>query len=279
MKILIIVGLSRRTFRAGVDEFTRRITHAGWRSTTMSLKEFLAQRVDPSEYDEVAVAGGDGTLNACLEKTGAAPIVLVPVGTGNDFARCLSIRSNTDSSRLLRCGYRQKIDLGRARADGAEKLFANGIGLGLDGQVAQKHGMGISYRVSALAALYRLPRFECTLAVDGGTPEKVEFLSMVVANGCYFGGGFKMAPKASIVDGKLDIVGIAPVGRVKYLRSLGKVHAGDHLGDPVVRFQQCRHVVVESESPLPWHIDGEPRSSRRIEIDVLPKARYFYCAR
>lgn len=275
MHILIVASDAKRAAREGVKEFRRRVAHAGWVEETTTLADFLRHPPDPRNYDDFAVAGGDGTVNACLAASGRLPIVVVPAGTGNDLARSLDIWSEGDAGRALRSGHRVKIDLGVARSERGEERFANGVGIGLDGRVAAHHGRGLPYAVAAFSAIARLPTFRARITIDGKS-EDAEFLSLLVANGAWFGGGFKLAPRARLDDGLLDLVLIRPVTRKKFIQSFKKAQTGAHVNDEAVVMRQGMLIIIESDQELPWHLDGEVRSSRRIEISVRPKEKAFY---
>ncbi|MEK8023647.1 MAG: diacylglycerol kinase family protein [Candidatus Hydrogenedentota bacterium] len=276
MHILIVASDDKRLRAAGVKEFRRRVEHAGWMEETITLREFLAHPPPLHNYDDLAIAGGDGTVNACLTQSGRLPIVVVPVGTGNDLARSLSIRTEGDAGRSLRSGHRIKLDIGSVTTDKGEERFVNGIGIGLDGMVASLHHRGIPYELAALSSLVRVPRFRARLSIDGGRFEEIEFMSLLVANGAWFGGGFKMAPNALLNDGVFDLISIAPVTRRKFLESFQKAKAGKHLQEDAVTERRGRSFILESDEPLPWHLDGESRSSKRLDVKVLPKEKAFY---
>jgi diacylglycerol kinase (ATP) len=257
-------------------EFLRRVRHGGWHIDEIGFTDFLASPPHPGGFDDLAVFGGDGTVNACLSRTGNLPIVVAPAGSGNDLARALGVNSISDASRLLRCGHRERIDIGRVRHDSEEELFANGIGLGLDGRVSALHGRGLSYTAAAAASMARPLRFQAILTLDEQKPFAAEFLSLVVANGPYSGGGYLTAPAAKLDDGWMDLTMIEPVSRWKFLKSLPAAKRGDHVADPSVRTMRARQVVIESETPIPWHLDGEPRASLKLEISLDRRARLFY---
>jgi diacylglycerol kinase family enzyme len=276
MRILVVRGRARRAMKKPYAEFLRRVRHGGWHVDEIAFADFLASPPAPAGFDDLAVFGGDGTVNACLTRTGALPIVVAPAGSGNDLARALGVDSISDASRLLRCGHRDRIDIGRARHDSGEELFANGIGIGLDGVVSALHRHGLSYTTAAAAAMARPLRFRATVTLDDRTPFDAEFLSLAIANGPFSGGGYLTSPAAKLDDGWIDLTMIEPVSRWKFLKSLPAAKRGDHVTDSSVRTMRARRVIIESETPFPWHLDGEPRASRKLEISLDRRARQFY---
>lgn len=277
MRILVVVGRVRRARKeTDLPEFLRRVRHGGWRADTVAFDELIAHPPVPGEFDDLAVFGGDGTINACLSRTGNLPIVVAPAGSGNDLARGLGVRSISDAARLLRCGHREKIDLGSILHDGEGELFANGIGIGLDGRVARLHATGLSYTAAAAATLVKPLTFRATLSLDNAAPIEREFLSLVVANGPFSGGGYRTAPKALLDDGIFDLTLIRPVPFWKFLKQLPAARRGDHVRDADVETFRAKRVRIVSENPMPWHLDGEARSSHELEITLQRHARTFY---
>ncbi len=279
MKILLVTGRPGRRHKKTLEAFGRHLEHAGWRMETRELPSFLAAAAREIDADDIGIAGGDGTVKACLASLGDRPLLVVPAGTGNDLARSLNIFSITDAVRALRCGQRTRIDLLKARHDGGEETGANGAGIGMDGRVAARKARGWSYTAAAAAAFLEKPRVRARVEIDGMALGETEFFSLVVANGEWFGGGYRLAPRARLDDGQLDLVAIRPVGPLKALSSLHRARRGEHLSDPAVLARQGRRIVVESSEPMPWHLDGEPRLSRRIEFEVLPRAVQAYVLR
>lgn len=86
------------------------------------------------------------------------------------------------------------------------------------------------------------------------------------ANGSVYGGDFKVAPRASINDGKLDVVRIKKVWTPLRFFYLPLVMAGKHLAMDIVEYEQLDQLTIESNKPIPAHLDGEPMSETVYEI-------------
>ncbi|MEM7281253.1 MAG: diacylglycerol kinase family protein [Pseudomonadota bacterium] len=228
----------------------------------------------------VIVAGGDGTIfeavNGILQSENPIPLGIVPIGTGNDFVKAVGIPEQWAYAcdRIIH-GTPQLVDLGRCNGH----YFANGVGIGLDAQIATIAkrinlitGKGI-YQLATLIQLFKgidAPRV--SIEVDGTT--YIQEISLVaVANGTCFGGSFKIAPKSSVDDGEFDVVIADPVTRRRALSVLPKIRHGRHLGLPEVQYYNAKHVVISSEQPLPIHLDGElvDQDVNRYEIEIMPK--------
>lgn len=233
--------------------------------------------------DCLAVAGGDGTLfeavNGVLRAgAGELPLGLIPIGTGNDFAKMLGLKPHdwrAACERIL-SGRPRAVDAGRVN----DWHFVNGVGMGFDAQVALAAnrlkwlpGMG-AYALALLRTLlfdYRNPALH--LRHDGGALSLPVTL-VTAGNGRCHGGAFRLTPQAEIDDGLLDILVAEAATRRGVLRLAPSVMRGTHLGKPGVRDLRSRRLRVESADPLVVHADGEIlyTDAHALEIEILPGA-------
>ena len=165
----------------------------------------------------IVAAGGDGTLNEVVN--GIAPwadrieIGLVPLGTGNDFARTLALPNSIDDCLdILRMGQTRAIDLVRVTSDQI-RYFVNVSAGGFSGTVNEKLTPEIkqtwgplAYLRSAAEALPELRAYRTTVVLDEEPPLVVDLYNAIVANGRFVAGGTEVAPEAAVDDGLLDLV-------------------------------------------------------------------------
>jgi diacylglycerol kinase (ATP) len=180
-----------------------------------------------ADADAVLIFGGDGTIHrhlGSLVRLGL-PVLVVPAGSGNDFARALHLRSQRDSLRAWRkfeAGKLQPqvIDLGLVRRpDSPEfhRYFCTVAGCGLDSVTARRanqmprwlRGHG-GYALALLPALMKLPAYRMRLMrpdnIDGQTEEQSRpALLAAFANTQFYGDGMRIAPRADFTDGQLDV--------------------------------------------------------------------------
>src|SRR5439155_3096653 len=178
------------------------------------------------QADAVAIFGGDGTIHRHLSTLVDlnAPLLVVPCGSGNDFARALGLRRVRDSLAawnhfVARGNNVRAIDLrvirrmaGEASAP-HEHYFCCVAGVGLDSEIARRandlpkwlraHG---GYALSAPREFLRFAPFPMSISCDGNpaSPFRQTILA-AVANAPTYGGGMKIAPIAKLDDGKLDL--------------------------------------------------------------------------
>lgn len=241
-------------------------------------------------------AGGDGTLHllvAALHARGelaSRVIGLVPLGTGNDFARTVGIPlTAAAAARVVLQGSPHELDL---LTDDADGVVINAVHLGIGAQGAREGeplkpvlGM-LAYRVGALLAGLRTPGWPLRVGVDGVTitDGSQRVLQVGVLNGRTIGGGTPLAPHAEPDDGLADVVvstATGPMARMRYARLLRQ---GRHAEHPDVVLTRGRTVELAGP-PVPINSDGElgdgvshrrwtvrPRAWRILAPPAIPEA-------
>lgn len=237
--------------------------------------------------DALLVFGGDGTLHHQLPLLAERriPLLIVPTGSGNDFARGLGICSTDDALGLWRrfvvgeATIRQ-LDLGVIHGAGSpEKYFCNVASLGLDAAAnrlanrfprwLRAHG---GYLLAALTAI--IAHDPERIRVLAGNAEAINELATLVAiaNGPTYGGGICIAPNAMNDDGQLDVCFVRAARLWRLLRLFRRVLRADHLQMPEVKLLRSDHLRIETASPKEIYADGEPAGLTPAELSVLPRA-------
>ena len=222
----------------------------------------------------VAAAGGDGTIGEIVNGLVGTDVALgvIPMGTGNDFARSLGIGTDVDKAiyNLLE-GIPIAIDVGKTQG----RFFVNVSGCGLDAVVAQRVNTGFrwlrgssAYLAALLQSLLPYRAATIRLTLDNEIIETKALLCSV-ANARYYGGGMRIAPDAMLTDGLFDICLIEEVGKIEFLRTFRKVFKGRHITHPAVRMLRSKYVKVESDRPLPVLVDGEIVGTTPAEFEML----------
>jgi diacylglycerol kinase (ATP) len=259
----------------------------------------------PSSSDQANVIllfGGDGTIHRHLSqlvKLGL-PVLIVPTGSGNDFARALGLRSVRDALAAWGrfCSGRDNvraIDLGivtpLADAGGSpaphEHYFCSVAGIGLDAEVSRRanglprwlRGHG-GYALTLVPTIFRFaPRAMKIMAREeaGNWTTRSDQMTMLAAfaNTPTYGGGMKIAPNAKDDDGLLDVCVIGGVDPFKLACMFPTVYFGRHLRITEVNYFQAARARVETGSPLEVYADGEFVCQTPVEIGVRPGALRF----
>ncbi|MEW5826155.1 MAG: diacylglycerol kinase family protein [Candidatus Bipolaricaulota bacterium] len=224
-------------------------------------------------FRNIVAMGGDGTINEVANGLvgRAAVLGVIPAGKGNDFARMMGIPSDpVTAARALPRAVEKTVDLGRV---GADRHFVNGLGMGIDAQVARdvlamEHLRGApAYLYAAVKEVFRFSAFPVHIATASGE-QTMNCLSLGVANGKFCGGGFMLAPRAEVADGLIDVAAIGDFPKLERLIRLPQARAGKHLSLSQVRYEQTARATISSEAKLIAHMDGEPYELPKASFDV-----------
>ncbi len=271
------------TIRAQLHRFPGAEVHFtdGAGDATRLAREMLA-----SGCDTVIAAGGDGTLNEVINGIAARAseiqVGLVPLGTGNDFARMLDLPDGIEECiDVLRAGHTRPTDLVRVTM-GEVWYFVNVSAGGFSGDVNEKLTPAIkqswgplAYLRCAAEALPELRAYKTEITFDDTATLSLELYNAVIANGRYVAGGTMIAPEARIDDGLLDIVLVPqnPAGDIALVAA--QIALGRHLSSDGVVFRRAAKVAVKSTPGMWFNIDGELIGDRPALFEVLPHALNF----
>jgi diacylglycerol kinase (ATP) len=234
----------------------------------------------------VVAAGGDGTLNEVInglrEEAAAVAVGLIPLGTGNDFARTLGLPTDVDEAMaVLLAGHTRAIDLVRVTSDEV-RYFVNVSAGGFSGLVDEKltpemkKTWGpLAYLRSAAAALPELRAYHTTLSLDNTESLSLSLYNVVIANGRYVGGGTQIAPEAAIDDGLLDVILIQERSTAELALLAAQVALGNHLSSDAIVFRRAARVTVNSRPGMWFNVDGELVGNEPAQFTVLPRALQF----
>jgi YegS/Rv2252/BmrU family lipid kinase len=231
------------------------------------------------EFTDAWIIGGDGTMNFFINQYPdiKLPLAVFNGGTGNDFHWMLYDDADTEI-QIDRClqGNQIQVDAGVCN----DRLFLNGVGIGFDGAIVKdllgkkKMAGKASYLLSILKNVMRFQETDAVLAVDGEIIRQETFM-ISVANGKRYGGGFHVAPQASLTDAMLDVNMVAKIPALKRIRYLPVIEKGDHLDLPFIKYRQGKEITIETAADWPGHIDGEFIHGKKFVIGILPKKFLF----
>jgi diacylglycerol kinase family enzyme len=237
----------------------------------------LAGKAPPGA--RVVAVGGDGTVHEVLKGLAGTDKTLgvVPIGSGNDFARMLGLKGLPWPLALEHALFapEEAVDLGVVNGE----PFGASLGLGFDALVAKKalsappflRGMPrYLYALFAVLKDLRLP--EGRVFLDGEEVYRGPLLLLAAMNGPAYGGGIPIAPMADPRDGRLAVVLAGRFSRLGVVLILPRLLLGRHLGHKEVRAFSGRVLEAHFAAPVPAHADGEllPEAERyRAEIHPL----------
>jgi YegS/Rv2252/BmrU family lipid kinase len=252
------------------------------RETRFQGDEEAIARAEIADGCEIIVAvGGDGTCarvaNAIINSGGVCRLAVLPAGTGNDFAKMLGVSRFTplQIAEVIAGDTATRIDVGFAN----EYYFLNSCGFGFDASVLEASksvrflkGNAV-YIYSALTNLFSYRGIE--ISADGVPGTKGRLMLMVtVSNGRFLGGAFKIAPHASVLDGKLDACFFSDSNVVGRVRLFVGAMRGTHIGMPSVSTASVQHLALTFPTSPVMEMDGELRvaRSRTVELTCVPRA-------
>ncbi len=264
----------------------------------------VAETSEPGELDgvlhragsrRIVVAGGDGSLHAVVaalyrrHELAEKVVGLLPLGTGNDFARGNDIPLDMEeAARVLLDGEPRPVDL---LVDELGGIVVNNVHVGAGAMASRRAdrwkkrlgrvGVGkanlgkLGYPIGAALTAYNPPVLRLRVEVDGDVV--VEFdepvLMVAAGNGASVGGGTELTPHADTEDGRMDVMisrATGPVSRLIYAVRLG---LGSHPSDPQVDYLRGTSVSVSGE-PFWVSADGEISGPERHRTWRLEPAAY-----
>lgn len=223
--------------------------------TTEAVRGALREGVDT-----IVSAGGDGTAHLLANTMvgSNARLAVLPCGTANDFARALRLPMNPLTAlEQLREGHTTRIDLGWVNGH----YFLNVASIGVAADVAhavtpeRKHRWGRwVYLLEVARHVVRPQAVPVTLCLQGRC-DRLEAYQISVANGCCFGGGFRVSAEAALDEGLLDVIVVEP-GFWNLAKGALRLHPTlmGHLGS-----RSCRttELTIETPTAILANLDGE----------------------
>ena len=226
----------------------------------------------------VVAVGGDGTVHEVASAsvgTGRVTGVL-PVGSGNDYAKALGVGTNLRRAlEVVVRGRVRAVDAGEVNGVG----FNNGLGIGFDAEVAAGVKEAPEYLGGFGGYLWSVGRLLWGLGCNrarlklGGQEIPADTILVAVALGTTYGARFRLTPEASLDDGMFDIVWSEELSRAEVVRLVPTVLRGRHLTHPKIHFARASEIEVSLEDKAPAHVDGELLPpTRDFRARVLPGA-------
>lgn len=251
-------------------------------ATRAAMVDSLRSGVEEG-IEHFAVAGGDGTVNLAanvlLDTDGAEqPVIgVLPVGTGCDLLRTFGLpRTLAEAARHLVTEETYPIDVGSLEGTWGHRYFVNVAQVGV-GAAAAQTAQRITRKVGAarypMAFVGRLPRFPVTrvrVVTERRTYES-QALAVIMANAQFFAGGWNVAPKATLVDGVLDMQ-VFNCAKTRAPALVPKIIRGTHLGDRAVKRFPAAEYSIETDVPWPLEADGDYVGNTPVTGRVHPAA-------
>ena len=230
-----------------------------------------------------ALVGGDGTVN--LAANALIPLALnpkpvigvLPTGTGCDLLRTFALPQDLAGAALhLATDATYDIDVVALEGPWGDRYFVNVAQAGVGAAAAvtaprlNRRLGSVRYPIAFGVRLPLFPRANVRVTTERRTVESTA-LAVIVANAQFFAGGWNVAPKATLIDGVVDIQ-IIDVAKTRAPALVPKVIRGTHLADRGVRRWSAAEFSIETEPTWPVEADGDPLGNTPMRGRVIPAA-------
>lgn len=224
----------------------------------------------------IVAAGGDGTFRLVAEHTTAEmPLAILPMGTENLLSKYLDVPAEPEAiAGLIAEGCYIQLDAGLAN----DRLFTLMAGCGFDADVVRRvhnerqgniHHLSYAKPILDSIRNYEYPLLRVDYQV-GQERRSVSGRWVFVVNLPRYAGGLNFAPSASGTDGLLDVCTFKEGSLWSALIYLGELMLGQHETMEDFTHAQAAELRVESDSPVPYQLDGDPGGELPLALRSLP---------
>ena len=243
----------------------------------------LANQLSYSNISGFIGIGGDGTLheilNGMLSRNDKKkiPIGIIPGGSGNSYMHDLNLTDPIKAAKAIIKGDIKSLDTAMINVNHITKYANNMIGWGLVtdvGVMAENFRWLGTNRYTILSVLEVLKHKSrpAILIADGNKIED-DFTFIIACNSIHVGKGMKMAPKAKLDDGLIDLIIIkAGASRTRLLKVLPKLFDGSHIKEPEVSYLQVSEFELIPNENDQLNIDGEIIGKTPLKVKMIQNA-------
>jgi diacylglycerol kinase family enzyme len=240
----------------------------------------LAQNAESSEGCGAPAGRVAVTCPASRPSNQPPALAVIPVGSGNDYARATHMSTNVYTAcKQIAAATPAPVDVGRVNSH----FFMETLSFGLDAAIALDtvqrriktgHTGTRLYMESGFDQLFHhLDSRPYTAHFDAEGVTSNTSITFAVQIGPYYGGGFKVCPQAKIDNGMLDIcIAHPPLGTADAAALFVRAKAGLHTKNKQIEIRQCKKLVLDFETQPPAQMDGEEICATHFDIEVIPGA-------
>lgn len=243
----------------------------------------LVADADLSGFDGLVAAGGDGTVfevvNGLYEhpKPDRIPLGLLPIGTGNAFARELELQPGawSEAIDILQRARTRMMDVAHVKTADQAYYYLNIVvmGFGVKASLTAKKLKffgNSAYTLATLWQVLKLKSYPLELEIDGRAVHN-ENVFVTISNSRYTGTHFLIAPGAVIDDGLLDVTLLRKLRRSRLLSLFPTIYDGRHVEYEEISTHQASSIIIRSPEAMLMGPDGEFCGTTPAEISCLPR--------
>lgn len=246
-----------------------------YETTCAGDAERFVRTTDCADFDAVAAAGGDGTINEVLNGLPAngPPLAILPLGTVNVLAREIALPRSIDAiAETVAFGPARPIAIGEVNG----RRFAVMASVGLDADVVENVNLNLKRHVGQWSYLYETLRQITTSASSvyrlRVNDEEREAHGVIIANGRFYAGRYVTSPAADLEKPSLDVCRLARAGRLAAPRYLASLFLGRFAERGDVQIDEVTDLEILGPAGAPVQGDGDIISRLPATIRVLPAA-------
>lgn len=242
------------------DKFQADFVYTSYAGHALELSRIGVQK----KYDIIVAVGGDGTIHEVAQSVikSDSAMAIIPMGSGNGFARFFGIPSNVKKAiKIIAEGYEKKIDTVLCN----NEYFVNVAGFGFDARIGDIYDKncsedrgGLNYVKLIVEEYFTYPEQTCLLDIDGKTVEKTFFIA-TVANSSQYGLNAEIAPEADITDGKFELVLVKEIPVFDVVPVTMRLFTHQFNNSRHVETLHLEKFTIKNTTPRLLHLDGEPR--------------------
>lgn len=243
------------------------------------IENIVKTKVNKDNYRSVVAVGGDGTLmetiNGLMSYNGS--IGVIPIGSGNDFAKTLGISENIDEAlKIIDEGFTKEIYHGEING----QRFLNVIGVGIDANIihykeSSKYLKGkLNYLVSTIKGIFAYKASDLKVVIDQKEYE-MKPLFIAIGNGKYVGNGMKITPHADLTKETFEICVVGDLNKRTLLMNITNLYKGLHGKVDGVEFIKGREVIIEFGKKTAVNVDGNLINCEKIIVNKSNKKIKF----
>ena len=242
----------------------------------------IAKTININDFSGICIIGGDGTMHEVINGMLARadkkqlPIGLVPGGTGNSFMHDMNCLNPNDAAEQIIKLKTQKIDLIKIETDNKIIYSFNVAGWGMPPDInilAEKMRWfgGQRYNIASLIEIMKFTKRQCNLIINN---ENIldDYSLVLCCNTIHTGKGMKIAPKAKLADGLIDVVAVKKTNRLTLLKLFPAIFSGNHINSSIVNYQQVKSISIKPKIDSSLIVDGEVIGRTPCDMVALPNA-------
>lgn len=273
-------ALRKKSYRQVIDSLEMQGAHILQGHSQEEIHNEVSELLERDGDLTVVACGGDGTVHLLVNSVFGLSITfaVIPMGTGNDFARYLKLRNAASGVAALHGNQTKRIDVGTIHLqDGYSRNFVGIASCGFDAQVNERANRlrgpqgTLKYVAALLGELRALNSLQLEVTLDSEPPTTKDVVLLAIGNTSSYGGGMKVCPAADASDGEFDVVEVKRVSRSLLLRVFPRVFTGSHISHPKVESFTARKVRIAGDA-FPIYADGERVGIGPATVSITPQA-------